>query len=166
MKLAWQMPKHVYQPWLALAGDTQSDPLSINSEELTAQLMSLWLVKTYRVRLLYKATMFSYVDNSGVDVWIARYSGKHAFQSKLLCLRTDIEMTYKCKVIPVWIPSREMVLSRADALSRYAYRNMLGVKVIKVNKELFRRFKADVELVYGRMYVFLPFSSNHKLVSH
>ena len=151
MKLAWQMPKKVYNQWLANANDTQSNPNSINSEELTAQLMSLWLIKKFRTNMLYKAILYSYVDNSGVDVWIEKSNAKHAFQSKLLCLRSFIEMTFKCKVIPVWIPSKEMVVSRADALSRFKFRQMLGIKVIKINRTMFRQFTADVELAYSRM---------------
>ena len=114
-------------------------------------MFSLWLVKTLRTDQLYKAVLYSYVDNSGVDVWINKQNAKHAFQSKLLCLRSHIEMTYKCKVIPVQIPSKEMVLARADTLSRYEYKSMLGIRVIKVNRQMFRRFSTDVDLAYTRM---------------
>ena len=44
-----------------------------------------------------------------------------------------------------------MISARADALSRFAYAEMLGVKVLKINRRLFQRFKADVELAYSTM---------------
>ena len=50
-----------------------------------------------------------------------------------------------------------MILSRADALSRFEYQDMLGIKVLKINRKLFRQFTADVELAYGTVYVFMTF---------
>ena len=149
------MPKHCYESWLTSAGDSQSDPLSINTEELTSQMMSLWLIKTFRPKLLYKAVIRCYVDNSGVDCWISKYAAKHAFQSKLLCLCADVELGFKCEVVPTWIRS-----NCADSLSRFPYDEIHGIKVLKINRKLFSRFKADVELAYGTMYAFSPAITN------
>ena len=154
LQFAWQMPKHTYIPWLKNAGDSQSDPCSINTEELMTQMLNIWLIKAFFPDQLFKSAILAHVDNSGVDRWIARYAAKHAFQSKLLCLQSKIEADFKCKVTPIWISSGEMILSRADALSRFEYQDMLGIKVLKINRQLFRQFKADVELVYGTVYVF------------
>ena len=99
-----------------------------------------------------------------MDRWIAKYAARHAFQSKLLCLQSKIEADFMCKITPIWISSEDMIISRADALSRFEYREMLGIKVLKINRQLFSQFKADVELAYGTMYVLLSycfFPSDH-----
>ena len=57
LEFAWQMKRELYLPFLRSANDTQSDPESIMSEELLAQIVHQFLLTVFRPHDLPNAAL-------------------------------------------------------------------------------------------------------------
>ena len=130
------MKRELYLPFLRSANDTQSDPESIMSEELLAQIVHQFLLTVFRPHDLPNAALWMYGDNQGVMSWLADNRACHAFQSMLLTLSQEFSVTLKTTFTYLWLSGDEIKVSGADSLSRKFHRTIRGIKVVQVGKKL------------------------------
>ena len=140
-RLAWQMKRSLYLPYLRNSADSNKNPDSISSEELLAQQMSKWLIARLRPDTLKRAAVYCWGDNYGVQRWLTKGIAKHAFQSNMIAINNKIESSFDAKCVHPWIRSDQMEVAGADSLSRRFMEFIFGLKVVHVKAKTFAEFK-------------------------
>ena len=139
-KVAWQCRRSVFEPFLRKFPDSRPTIDHINLEELLAQQLMKFIlhkiVGTFTRRICYECIG----DNEAAQQALTNNKSKREFASSLISISDVLALKMNSIFIHPTISSKTMEVAGADDLSRYSMNEILGIKVIKINKRMFEDF--------------------------